>query len=111
MSLVRPVDQRADVVAEHLVDLGAGGRGILDGVVQQRRRDGGIVELEIGQDRRDFERMGEIGVAGGALLLAVGLHGVDVGAVEQGLAGVRIVALDALDQVVLPHHPRLRWNR
>ena len=63
--------------------------GILDGVVQQRRRDGGVVELEVGQDRRDFERMGEIGVAGGALLLAMRLHGVDIGAVEQGLVGVR----------------------
>jgi hypothetical protein len=32
-------------VTEDGVDLGAGGLGILDGVVQQRRDDGGIVEL------------------------------------------------------------------
>jgi hypothetical protein len=76
--------------------------------VQQGGRDGGIVELEIGQDRRDLERMREVGVAGGAFLLAVGLHGVDVGAIEQRLAGGRIVAPHALDEVVLPHHRRLR---
>ena len=67
--------------------------GVLDRVVQQRRRDGGVVELQVGQDRGDFERMGEIGIARGALLLAMRLHGVDIGAVEQLLVGVRIVLL------------------
>ena len=93
LELGQALDQRADVLPEHLVDLGPGGGGILDGVVQERGRDGGVVELEIGQDRRDFERMGEVGIAGGTLLLAMRLHGVDVGAVEQRLAGVGIVAL------------------
>ena len=97
-------DQMADIGAENLVDLGPRGRRVLDGVVQERRRDGGVVELEVGQNGRDFERMAEIGVAGGALLLAVGLHGVDIGAVEQRLVGVGIVAADPFDQVVLPHH-------
>ena len=44
------------------------------------------------------------GIARGALLLAVRLHGVDIGAVEQRLVGVRVVAADPLDQIVLPHH-------
>ena len=104
--LGQALDQMADVGAEDLVDLGARRRRVLDGVVQERRRDGGVVELEVGQDGRDLERMGEIGVAGGALLLAMRLHGVDVGAVEQRLVGVRVVAADPLDQVVLPHHRR-----
>ena len=99
--------QRADVLPEHLVDLGPGGGGILDGVVQERSSDGGVVELQIGQDRRDFQRMREVGIAGRTLLLAVRLHGVDVGAVEQRFAGGGIVALHALDQIVLPHHGRL----
>ena len=68
LQLGQALDQRADLAAEHLVDLGAGRRRVLDRVVQQRRRDGGVVELEVGEDRRDFERMGEIGVARGALL-------------------------------------------
>ncbi len=97
-------DQAADVLAEKLVDLGPGGVGILDGVVQQRRGDGRIVELEVGQDRRNLERMGEIGVAGGPLLLAMGLHGVDIGAIQQRLVGIGVVAAHPVDQVVLAHH-------
>ena len=92
LELGQAVDQRADLVAEQLVDLVARGVGVLDRVVQQRGDDRRVVELEVGQDRRDFERMGEIGIARGALLRAVRLHGVDIGAVEQGLVGVRVVA-------------------
>ena len=112
MILVRPVDERADLLAEHLVDLGARDVGVLDDVVQQRRRDGGVVELELGEDGRDLEGMGEVGVAGGALLVAVRLHGVDVGAIEQGLVGARVVLLDPLDELVLAHHGHatLRWR-
>jgi hypothetical protein len=55
------------------------------GVVQQRGGDGRVVELQIGEDRGDFEGMGEVGIARGALLRAVRAHGVDVGAVEQRL--------------------------
>ena len=107
LELGEALDQAADVLAEQLVDLGAGRLGVLDRVVQQRRHDGGVVELEVGEDRRDLERMGEIGIARGAQLLAMRLHGVDIGAVEQLLVGVRIVFADPLDQLVLPHHLRL----
>ena len=92
LQLGQALDQRADLVAEQLVDLGPGGRGILDRVVQQRRHDRRVVELEVGQDRGHFERMGEEGIARGPGLRPVRLHGVDVGAVEQGLVGVRVVA-------------------
>jgi hypothetical protein len=107
LKLGQSFDQGSDVLAEHLVDLRPSSGGILDGVVQKGRGDGGVVELEIGQDRSDFQRMGEVRVAGRPLLLAVRLHGVHVGAIEQRLAGGGIVALHALDQVVLPHHWRL----
>ena len=63
-----------------------------------------IVDLELGQDGRDFERMGEIGIARRPLLAAVRLHREDIGAVQQILVGVRIVAADPLHQLVLPHH-------
>ena len=46
LQLGQALDQRADLVAEDLVDLGARRLGVLDGVVQERRDDGGIVELE-----------------------------------------------------------------
>ena len=108
LQLGEPFDQRADLVAEDIVDLGARRLGILDGVVQQGSDDGGVIELEVGQDRRDFERMREIGIAGRARLRAVRLHGVDIGAVEQVFVGIGIIRADALDQIVLPHHARAR---
>ena len=90
--------------AEHLVDLGPGRVGVLDHVVQQRRRDRGVVELQLGEDRGDFERVRKIGIARGALLVAVRLHGIDVGAVEQRLVRLGIVREHPLDQFILPHH-------
>ena len=102
--LVRPSTSRPMSSPNICVDLGAGGVGVLDRVVEQRDRDRRVVELEVGQDAGDFERMREIGVAVGALLRAMLLHGVDVGLVEQVLVGVRVVARDPLDQLVLAHH-------
>jgi len=49
----------------------------------------------------DFERVREIRIARGAALLAMRLHRVDIGAVEQGLVGAGIVGADALDQFIL----------
>ena len=106
LQLGEAVDQRADCRPELLVDLGAGRCRVLDRVVQQRRHDRRVIELEVGQDRGDFERMGEIRIARGARLRPVRHHGVHIGAVEQVLVGVRIVGLDPVDQVVLPHHLR-----
>ena len=100
-------DERADILAEQLIDLGTRRGGVFDRVVQQRRGDGGVVELEVGQDRGDFNRMREVRIARGAALIAMRLHRVDIGAVEQRLVGVRIIGTDALDQIVLPHHLRL----
>ena len=51
--------------------------------------------------------MREIGIARGALLLAVRAHGVDVGAVEQVFVGGGVILFDPIDQLELPHHPRL----
>jgi len=47
------------------------------------------------------------GVAAGALLGAVLLHGVDIGAVEQRLVRLGLVGLDPFDKVVLTQHSRL----
>ena len=104
LSLVRRIDEAADLDAEHGVDLLAGDRGVLDRVVQHGRGDGRVVEPELGEDGGDFERMREIGIAGGALLRAVRLHGEHIGAVQQILVRLRIVAPHALHQFVLPHH-------
>ena len=100
LDLGEAVDQRADLGAEQRVDLAPRGAGILDGVVQQRRGDGGVVEPHLGEDGGDFERMGEEGRAGRPLLVAMRLHGIDIGAVEQRLVGVGLVALHPLDQLI-----------
>jgi len=101
LSLVRP-----DLRAERPVDVVAGDLGVFDRVVQHGRDDRGVVELELGQDRRDFEGMGEVGIARGALLRAMRLHRKDVGAIEQVFIGVGIIAADPFHQFVLPHHRR-----
>ncbi len=106
LDLGEALDQAADVLAESGIDLRPGGVGILDGIVEKRRCDGRVIELEVGENRRNFKRMREIRVAVGPLLTAMLLHGVDIGLVEQMLVRVRIVTRDPLHQLVLAHHRR-----
>ena len=65
--MVSPSTSRADFGTKQTIDLGARRLGILDHVVQQRGCDRRIVELELRQDRRDFEGMREIGITGRTL--------------------------------------------
>ena len=98
------VDQPRDLRTEHALDVVEGRDRVLDRVVQQPGDDRGAVELHLGEDAGDLDRMGEIGVARGAQLRAMRLHRIDVGTVERVLVGVRIVGFDPLDQLELPHH-------
>ena len=104
LELGQAVDQPADLLTERLVDVLAGDGRVFNRVVQHRRHDRGVVDLKLGQDGRHFERMGEIGIARGPLLAAMRLHRKHIGAIEEILIGVRIVAADPLHQFVLPHH-------
>ncbi len=104
LQLGEAFDQVADLTTEDLVDLRARRLGVLDRVVQQRCDDGRVVELQVGEDRGHFERMREVRIAGGARLLAMRAHGVDIGAVQKVFVGVRVVGADPVDQIVLPHH-------
>ena len=106
LDLRQTIDQRADILAEDLVDLFSRRLRILDRVVQHCGNDGRIVELQIGEDGGDFEWMREVRVARGALLAAMRLHGVDISAVQQVFVGVLVVALDALHKLILAHHGR-----
>ncbi len=91
------VHQPRDVGAEVLLDVLDRGQRVLDGIVEQRGGDGFLIELEVGHQPRHLDRMAEIGVAAGARLGAVLLHGIDIGAVEHRLVGVGIVFLDPFD--------------
>ena len=98
------VDQLGDLRAEQVFDFRQGRAGIFDGIVEQRRDDRGAVQTIVGEDARDLDRMGEIGIAAGALLRTVRLHREHVSPVYRLLVGRRIVLLDGLDKFVLPHH-------
>jgi hypothetical protein len=98
--------QLGDLLPEQLGDLVPRRIGVLDDVVQQGRDDGLGVEAVVGEDARHLDGVGEIGVAGGALLGAVGAHRVDIGAVEQRLVGGGIVGADLIDQLELAQHLR-----
>ena len=98
------VDQPRDVLAEQLLDLLGSRERVLDRVVEDRGDDRLVVELQVGEDAGDLDRMAEIGVADGAHLGAVRLHREDVGAVDQPLVRVGIVGADLLDQLILPQH-------
>jgi hypothetical protein len=104
LDLGQSIDQGADLAPEHGVDFGTRGFGILDGIVQERGCDCRIVEPHFGEDGRHFQRMGEIRCARGPLLVAVRFHGIDIGAIEQRLVGVRLITQHALDQLVLAGH-------
>ena len=109
--LGHPVDQPRDVGAEQFLDLFVGSDGILDRVVEDRGDDRLVVQLEVGEDSRDFDRMAEIGIARGADLGAMRLHREDIGSVEQRLVGVGVICPDLLDQLILPKHDPMWGER
>jgi predicted ferric reductase len=74
--------------------------------VQKGDRDRRFIEMHVGEDRSDLERMGNIGIAARALLLAMLLHGVDIGFVQQCFIGIGLVLLNPLHELVLPHHSK-----
>jgi hypothetical protein len=111
LDLGEAVDKLADLRSEQPVDLLARCLGVLDRVVQHGSDDGGVIELQFGEDGGDFERMREIRIARSALLVAMRLHGIDIGAVEHRLIRVGIVALHPLQQFVLTHHREMALPR
>ena len=64
---------------------------ILDRIMQQSGHDGFLVKLKIGHQSGNLDRMAEIGITAGALLRPVFLNGVDIGAVQRGLVGLRVI--------------------
>ena len=100
------VDEPADIAAEQSLNLFGRRQRVFERVVEQRGHDRFDVEMKVGQNPRDFDRMAEIGVARGAFLAAMLLHGEDIGAVQQRLIDVGIISAHALDKFILAQHPR-----
>ena len=103
-SLVTPSTSRATSGPKCASISSIRGKGIFDRIVQQRGDDRCNVQLQIGHQPGDFDRVAEIGIAAGALLGAVLLHGIDIGTVEHRLVGARVVIEDLLDEFVLAEH-------
>ena len=76
------LDDVGHLLAELLLQLLDGERGVFDGIVQQSGGDGRGVQLHLGQQNRHFQGMHQVGLAGGALLSAVMLEGDFVGAAD-----------------------------
>ena len=81
LELADAVHEGRDLGAEARGDFVLGGRGVLDDVVHQRRGDALVVEVQVRQDSGDGHRVGDVGVAGAALLafVGVGAEGVGIG--------------------------------
>ena len=89
-SLVTPSTIAVDLGAELGVDVGERDLGVLDGVVEQRRRHGDLVETDVGDDAGHGQRVVDVALAAGAQLAAVGLGGDLVGATDRGHRRLRV---------------------
>jgi len=92
------VHQLGDLLAELGLQLGLGGAGVLEDVVQEPGRHGRDVHLEIHEEGGDFEGVGEVRLAGGALLTAVRTLREPVGALQHRQVRARLILRDLLDQ-------------
>jgi len=82
------VDQTGNVAAELLFQFGEAGRGVLDGVVEQRGGQRVHVHPKIRQDRRHGQRVDKVGLTRLSGLLVVSLSREEVGPCHQGSVGV-----------------------
>ena len=86
------IDQVGDLFAEVFADRFEIDERVFDDVVQQTGGDGDFVELHVGENVGDFERMDEIRFAGGALLSFVLARRKEIGAPQQIEVRLRVVA-------------------
>ena len=92
------VDQQRDLVAEVGPQLGQRVVGVFDRVVQQGRREHRRLHPQLGEDRGDRERVGDVRVARLAGLAAVGPLGHCVGPLDERDVGLRVGGPDGAQQ-------------
>ena len=101
---VTPFDDVGDVLAEGVADALDGGEGVLDDVVEEAGRHADDVQLHVGEDVGDLERMDQIRLARMAHLSLVLQGRKHVGPPEQLEVGVGAVAPDLVEQVLEANH-------
>jgi hypothetical protein len=87
------LDEAGDFVAKALLETGEGKFSVFDDVVEQRSGESGGVEAHVSEDVSDFEKVGDVGVAGTAELVAVAFGGDVKSAADQ--PGIIRGAIDA----------------
>ena len=102
--LGHPFDHVGDVGAEQLLDPLDRRLGVLDDVVQQPGGDGDDVELHVGEQVGDLERMDEVRLAGVPHLTLVLEGRKDVRAPQQFGVSLRIAGPYLFDEVLEPDH-------
>ena len=94
------LDELSDLVAELGAQVVRLDVGVLDDVVQQRRSEGGVVEMELGADLRDRPRVVHERLAGASRLALVRRGGKPKRPSEELLVDARVVLLDRRNQLV-----------
>ena len=102
-----PFDDVGDFGAEQLGNALGGGQRVLDDVVQQAGGDRHDVELHVGEEVGNFERMNQVRLARVADLPLVLERGKDVGPAEQLQVGLRAVAPHFFEERFEPNHRRV----
>ncbi len=92
------VHQHGDFRAELGLQVIQGVGGVLDGVVQERRGQGGSAEPEFGQDGGHRHRVGDVGVPALALLAPVAAFRYDEGALDEVEVLFGVVGPDGAQQ-------------
>ena len=91
------IDEHRDFLAEHLLDLLVRIDGVLHDIMEERRADGHIVDVQLRQDLRDMQGMDDIFLAGNTLLPLMRRVRELVRALDQTDIRLRLIALDRLD--------------
>ena len=98
------LDDVGDLGTEQLLDAFDGGQRVFDDVVEEPGRDRHRVELHVGKEVGDRERVDQVGLAGVADLSPVLEGGEDVRPPQQLDVGVRAVGADFLEKVLEANH-------
>jgi len=105
------LDNMGDFGTEELLDALDGGQGVFDNVVEEAGGDRDGIELHVGEEVGDGERMDEVWLAGMAHLAPVLEGGEDVRAPEQLDVGVRAVGPDFFEEVLEANHKKRCLNQ